>query len=428
MALKILTLADKPFSPKRLLAKKAEIKALGDDMYAEIVHQLGEDDIDWSAPAAGPDGRAKYPKPGDLDLSLEWTHELIQEPSSDKEDPVPLNKLLLKAKLTNNGKTTAYRLKGLTKSEYDTYEDKELLFGKVEPGKSVERDIKVRLPYYPRGQSNVISLEISGPDGRAVTQRDLELTIEDATRPAFAYAATLVDADGEELTHLGPGDDAKLKIKISNVGRSLAHKGIAVLRNRAGRQIFLKAGRIEFSELDLAQSTEIEFAFEVREGEKPLDAYKFEFGIYDSYSSAALSRDLVIPKKGTDATAFPNGVIFRPPQIEIQLVDTKTQKPVQVTDSDRVQLIAKVAAGEGGVGTGFHVQARAWALTPQNRDPDKFFYDDSRGRDVLEFKTRVDLTDGVNLVTVTATDRNGLQTRRSLLVRKTSAKLSSSKK
>ena len=50
--------------------------------------------------------------------------------------------------------------------------------------------------------------------------------------------------------------------------------------------------------------------------------------------------------------------------------------------------------------------------------PDKIFYADSRGEPQLKIATSVPLKKGVNLFTVVSNDRNGLESRQNIVVRR----------
>ena len=49
---------------------------------------------------------------------------------------------------------------------------------------------------------------------------------------------------------------------------------------------------------------------------------------------------------------------------------------------------------------------------------DRCFFANSRGKPTIDVETRVKLSEGVNLVTLVAKDSNGIEKRRSLMVRK----------
>ena len=424
MGLRLLALAGSPFSPGEILKdKKAEIESLKRDLFQEIVAALAEKGIDWSA------GDASFPaEESAAKLELSLSSEAIEEPSGDKEDPIPVNQLVVTAKLTNKGERALHRLKGLSRSEYYLYKDQEFLFGKVDPGETVSRSVKVRLPYFPYARNDLFTVEVSSttappsqdglPADRALLQGSLQIELKDVGRPAFSYAAELLDAkDRKPLTALGPGDEALLKVKVKNVGSAPAHKGITILRNETEprRQVFLQKGRIEYTELKPQAETEVEFHFDVREGE-PVDRYEFELAIADSYSGATLTRKLTVARRGKeDAKPFPNGIQFAPPVITANVLDPETEKPVILTGKDTLRLEAVIRSPDTDL-------FKAWvfnsALGDHEIPPDKIFYVDSEGKPQLKIATNVALKKGVNLFTVVSNDRTGLESRYNIVVRR----------
>jgi carboxyl-terminal processing protease len=424
MGLRLLALGGSPFSPRDILQeKKPEIESLKRELFQEIVAALAEKGIDWSA---GEAPAAPEEPAGKLELSL--SSEIVQEPSGDKEDPIPVNKLVVTAKLANKGERTLHRLKGLSRSEYYLYKEQEFLFGKVAPGEMVSRSVSVRLPYFPHARNDLFTVDVSSttappaqdgpPADKVLLTGSLQVELKDAGRPAFSYAADLIDAKSKEpLTALGPGDEAILKVKVKNIGSATAHKGITILRNETEprRQVFLQKGRIEYAELKPQTETEVEFHFDVREGE-PVDRYDFELAIADSYSGATLARKLTIARRGKeDASPFPNGTQFSPPVITATVLDPETDKPVILTGKDRLRLQAVIRSPDTDV-------FKAWvfnsALGEHELPPDKIFYVDSRGEPQLKIETSVALKKGVNLFTVVSNDRTGLESRYNIVVRR----------
>ncbi|MCZ6793151.1 MAG: S41 family peptidase [Planctomycetota bacterium] len=415
MALKVLEVAarggEKEFDPKKVLdASAGEFAALRKEFYGEIVEHLKTLGIDWS------DGPASRPKKDEVELDV--TYELREEPSKDAEDPVPVNMLVVSAKLTNKGKAPLYRAKGISRSEYNLYRHREFLFGKVSPGESVTRQHKVRLPYFPRAQNNLFAIDVSGEDGEdgegeAYVSRDVEIVLARRERPSFAYSAELKDASGERLGKLSVADDVTMSLRIHNTGKGPAYKGVAILRNKAGRRIFLKRGRREFSDLQAGGTTDVTFQFDVRDG-KPREAFEFELVIYDSYSGESLSRKLSILPAGERGKDFPNGKFVSPPEVELKLVRREKTDEVLVTDQEELVLTATVRSNSQNF--------KAWVtnlpLSSRTRIPDKIYFASSGGREELRFKTPVVVSEGAHLLTVVAKDADGLEMRRSVMVRK----------
>jgi carboxyl-terminal processing protease len=422
VALGLLRFAGKPFRPDEILeTRQAEIKKLKSELFQEIVDRMQKKGIDWSA---DPSGAPSAVVEGQLELELSTRR--IQEPSKEKDDPVPVNKLEVTARLKNKGDKPVYRMKGLSRSEFFLYKDQELLFGKVGPGETVERSVKVRLPYFPHARNDLFTVEVSPtgemPDGdapptdAAVASRSIQVELKDEGRPAFAYSGELLStATAKPITELGEGVEALFRVKIKNTGTAPVYKGIAILRNETGRQVFLHPpGRIELKDLAPGAEAQVEFRFEIRPGE-PVEEYKLELVAADSYSNASLSRKLSIPRQGsTGAVPFPNGMSYVPPAITATVLDPETQKPVLLTSKERLSLEALIK------GTDVE-KFKAWVVSSsagEHEAPDKIFFADSQGERQLKIATTVPLKKGINLFTIVSNDRNGLESRQSLVVRR----------
>ena len=412
MALKVLESSNKPFDPAAVLEKKKKsFQNLSAVFYDKIVEKLSGLGIDWTPPPPGSEAPAT-PK-----LAIKIEHEFKAEPSSDKEDPVPMNMLVVTATATNKGKSAVYRLKGISQSDYPLMREKEFLFGKIEPGKKVSRQVKIRLPYFPRAQSNVFSLDLSTASQKIDSTNAEVIEIKGRQKPAFSYKATLSNAEEKKLVRLGENVSAKLRLQITNSGKGTAHKGIAILRNKSGKRIFLEKGRVEFLGLKAGKSTGIQFDFktvEQKDADKSAADYEFELTIYDAYSSGVLRQTLSISPSGAEGKDFPNGREIAAPGIRLSLFEQKSGKPVLVTREKEVELKATVSSNSDE----FSSWATNQSLTQRYTPPDKIFFDRSRGKKSLDFTTRVQLREGLNLVSVYAKSPEGIESYRSVVIRK----------
>lgn len=481
MALAVLDLAAVPYDPKRLLEEKgADILALKGRFFDEIVAGLREKGIDWSFDgASGGKVRAS-------DLDLELSSRFLEEPSGDEDDPIPVHKLEVTARLTNRGEGPVQRIKGLSRSDYMPYKDQEFLFGRVGPAETVERSVKIRLPQFPYARNDLFTVEVSTmpetpgwdvPED-VIFSRSLGISQIDRGRPSFAYSATLLDAAGPRpIRSLSTGLDGLLRVTIRNTGNAPVYKGIAILRNETGRQVFLKKGRIEFPAIEEektgvsgvllpapagdyaptsttaivsaraedpsgveaapsdaetppgeeadaggvprlgpGETTDVEFAFEIRAGD-PVDAYDFELAIIDPYSQASLVRRLSIPRRDKeDARPFPNGIEFALPEISVALKHSDGPAPGSFLVTSDASLRLKAL-----VNTRAETPFKAWVFNSfvGERDlPDKIYFADSQGNSSLAIETPVSLRKGTNFFTVVVRDRNDLETRQSIFVRR----------
>ncbi len=101
-------------------SRKAEV-----DKLAEELKGLG---VDWSDAPADVQALATPSAPANVDVKVE-----TDRPNNEVNAGDPIN---LKLTVTNHGTTTLYRLFGVTKSENPLFDNKQLVIGKLEPGKS----------------------------------------------------------------------------------------------------------------------------------------------------------------------------------------------------------------------------------------------------------------------------------------------------
>ncbi len=395
-----------------LKRQKDEIEELNQTLYAEIVARLAELGIDWSAGE----------NPTEKNVQLTISSERIQEPSGDDEDPVPVNKLRLTARLTNNGTAPLYRVKGITSSEYFLYKHREFLFGKVAPGETVERSLQIRLPYFPNARNDLITIELSGEDDAVFHSGSLALELLDGGRPRFAFKYELIDAKSERpIRSLEPETQAVLRVTVTNSGDATAHKGVVILRSEMGREVFLSKGRVEFTELEAGGDFVADCRFNIRAG-VDISLYKFELAVVDSYSGANLSRKLEIPSSEFQVKEFTTGTTYEAPIVNATFSAASTNgggepggPPLLVTGASSLTLKAMIESASGAPFKSWVIQS---PIDETEIFPDKIFFVDSKGRGESQWQTVVPLSEGTNVFTVVAEDNDGLMGRKNLVVRR----------
>ena len=96
------------------------------------------------------------------------------------------------------------------------------------------------------------------------------------------------------------------------------------------------------------------------------------------------------------------------------MVDDKSRKPVLVTSAKEAELHATVRSSSDE----FSVWVTNLPLAKRFQSPDKIFFDRSRGKKELPFKSRIQLREGLNFVSVYAKSANGIESARSVLIRR----------
>ena len=92
----------------------------------------------------------------------------------------------------------------------------------------------------------------------------------------------------------------------------------------------------------------------------------------------------------------------------------RSRKKVLVTREKEVELKATVSSDSDEFSSWATNQSLSQRYTP----PDKIFFDRSRGKNSLDFTTRVQLREGLNLVSVYAKSPEGIESYRSVVIRK----------
>jgi len=423
IAIDLLKTAKAPFSRAKFLRdQQGLIDEIRKKRFEAIVAQLGERDIDWS------EGKNPEEAPP---VSMNISHEFVKEPSNDEDNPYPERSLFIRARLTNNSPHTLYRVHATTDSDYSLYHEREFLFGKIEPGATIERSIESMIYPTSATRSDVFTAQIHVPgQPNSVTKVDYEVELPGEDFPEFAYSLNLLDATTKApITHISPRLDATLVAEITNTGKQVMKKGIGILRNKTGKEIFLEVGRIDIENLEPGETKKIEFRFQVRE-DSEVERYDFEFGVADSYYPAGISQEFQIAgKEGVEP--FQNAQSFAQPNVTISALETPNagestkaeaagsrygdEKNRIVTEADSIFLSAKISD---------QTPVKAWiSTTPVSREsssqPDKIFF--SRSENVekpLQMLTKVPLQVGQNLISVVAKDDSGLIRRKILFVRR----------
>ena len=154
----------------------------------------------------------------------------------------------------NVGRVPAYRVRAVLESDNPIFDENEMVFGKIAPGRIEE------LRAGRQGPGVVVHAHRSRSRRRSTRQRgavkaagtDLLVNIEGKERPMFAYTYQTID-DQKGSNHDGQvqrGEQVRMLVTVKNIGKGRAMHTEAVLRNGTGQEgILISAGRFEAKEL-----------------------------------------------------------------------------------------------------------------------------------------------------------------------------------
>jgi carboxyl-terminal processing protease len=253
-------------------ARRAEV-----DKVAEELKGIG---IDWTE--APPDVAAALTPtaPPGVDVKVESDRPNNEVTAGDS--------MSLKLTVTNRGPTTLYRLAAKTKSENPMFDNKELIVGKVEPGKSRTAtaaagwcDFKghkvgstTQLPKDAPRVCNVpkdalmradgVKFHFEEARGHAPPDAELRTTMRSLDKPVFAYSYEIIDnRRGNGDGRVQKGEGLTMYLTIKNVGKGRSFDTMANLRNLSGEGLLLHDGRFDVSNMMPNDTKRVAFTFDV---------------------------------------------------------------------------------------------------------------------------------------------------------------------
>ena len=250
-------------------AQEAEIAAVSTD--------LGKLGIDW---ASAPKDQKAGPKTVDYEVKAETDRK--------GDSVIAGDPMTLKLSVKNKGPAPIYQLRAVTKSDGPYYDEKELVFGKIDPGqvktvtaplgvceiegrklgttKPLPQDAKriCKLPTDAITRQDIVRVRFFAEGGEAPPDAELRPTVQSLNRPVFAYTFQVADnRPGNGDGQLARGEGATVYMTVKNVGKGRSFETQANLRNLTGDGLLLHAGRFDVSNMNPGESKNVSFTFDV---------------------------------------------------------------------------------------------------------------------------------------------------------------------
>jgi carboxyl-terminal processing protease len=282
-------------------AQEEQIRAVSADL-----KKLG---IDWSPP---PEGRKKGAQSGDFDVAVSTSAKGNEVRAGEPLDLV--------VSVKNKGKEPIYQLRAITKSDSGYYDEKELIFGKIEPGET--KKAKAALGWCDTDGHTPGSTKPTPQEARrvcalpknAVTRQDvvkvrfraatpdeppadaeIRPTVRSLSQPIFAYDYQVVDdrpGNGDGMITRGEG--ATVYLTVKNVGTGRSYETQANLGNATGDGLLLKAGRFDVSNMAPGDTRQVAFTFDVLDTLRQ-NLIKVDLSVADRDLGVISSEKLSIP-------------------------------------------------------------------------------------------------------------------------------------
>jgi carboxyl-terminal processing protease len=255
---------------------------------ARVTSDLRAMGVDWTdAPGelAASDPAVVLP-PGVVDVRIESDHPSSQPASLG--EVMAGDSMNLKVTVTNKGTFPLYRLYGVTKSDDPIFDNKELIIGRLDPGKSrtataplgwceteghkvgstapLPKDAPrvCRIPRDSVTRADGIKIHFEEARSRAPADAEARVTIKALERPVFAYGYQIADnRKGNGDGRLQRGESLTMYLTVKNTGRGRSYETQANLRNLSGDGLLLHEGRYDISNMNPGDVRRIQFTFDV---------------------------------------------------------------------------------------------------------------------------------------------------------------------
>ena len=254
------------------------VKRLTEDQDQRIVEGLKGHGIDW---ISGPvqDG-AK--------VSIRWKMNHKQPLLAGEEVKVQVTAV-------NNDDQPVFRLHCLTESSNIALGGREFVFGRVEPGHSVTRELTVKVRKDSWDRVDPVRFRLFQGDTEVGTPDPVVVAIRGLPRPRFEYSWQIQDSSGNRDGRLNRGELVRILFDIRNKGDGPARRVLVTLRNQSGEGLYIRDGRKSFKEgIPVDGTVQAEFSLDLKKGQE-LDSAKVEFAILDLDLREYLSEELTIP-------------------------------------------------------------------------------------------------------------------------------------
>lgn len=311
--------------PEQLRAAKQTINDTRAAELNKVSQELSDLGIDWvDAPQDVPVLSTKTAPPN-VDVKLE-----TDKPNNEVAAGEPMN---LKLTVTNRGAVPLFRLNAVTKSDGPLFDAKELVIGKVEPGKSKTVSIPFgwcetegrkpgttaplpkdsprvcKIPRDALTRQDGITVRFEESRNRAPQDMEMRVAVKGLERPTFAYAFQLSDnRKGNGDGRLQKGEGLTMFLSIKNVGKGRSYETQANLRNLSGDGILLKEGRFDISNMQPGDTRKVAFTFDVESQLADQEA-KVELSITDRDLGERVVEKVRIPVTTEGPLSPTNGTV-----------------------------------------------------------------------------------------------------------------------
>ncbi len=281
VARQILLSSDSSLRKNTLNEVKDTIGRISHDEEKKIENKWQEIGVDWSL-----DGIvAGVPK-----ISVKIEPKNLKAKAGDKVDVV--------AEAENTGTFPIYRLSALSKSDDPIFDGKEFIFGKLNPGEKKSWKATFEIPRWTLTREDSVSLKFEDASRAPLPDFSFRATIEQLSRPVFAFNYEIVDdgrygssGNGNGIPEVG--ETIGLFVRLKNIGQGFSEETVLSIKNLSGDKIFLQKGRFQLKGLNPGETKEATLVFSVKKPDPKID---MELQVLDEVSREGLASKIYIPE------------------------------------------------------------------------------------------------------------------------------------
>ncbi len=304
------------------------------------------------------------------------------------------DEVVMRLTARNTGKGTLYRFAAIAESGNPMLDGREFIVGKLGPGEERVTRVAVKLPPSVVTRTDEVKLAFREARERVPAPMVAAVRVMGVTAPRYSFTVTLDDkATGNGNGKLDIDEQVALKLKVNNTGAGASPQVVSIVKNEASPKVFIKKGRLKFDEIAAGGSATGDFDLTVRSGFLGANV-PLRLTVFDMKLNTAVS-EMIRPAVGAALSKT-----FSVPEVMLkQAYDDVVVEAAEVTI-------------EGAVSDAELVRD-CYVSVNNNK---VFYAKAAAGAKKLEFKAKVPLEEGDNVVSIVARKGEELAGYRMLLV------------
>lgn len=271
--------------PAMLNKVKPTIERAIEEQSLRIQEQLRQRNVDWNA---GP----TVLQPLDVEITTANKGNRVNAGDTIK----------ITANVTNKGDEPLYRVRAVSRSDYDLLDDREFVFGHIAPGKTRSWSIDVEVPAEAPSRIDEIALHMWSDTVDLEQEARAKVRVYGLERPHWGFSWWIDDTEkGNGDGQLQVGETVKFHMLVRNTGAGDSGETVAYIRNRSDSSVFIHKGRESVEQILSGQSVISTFEFTVQK-EPEEGVVKLDAEILDTAFREFVSESLEIPVIDKDTT------------------------------------------------------------------------------------------------------------------------------